>query len=242
MIGIFREHGMGNFRDLPMRLSTSPAMMYYLDNTESHKVAVNENYGRELLELLSLGVGKDEAFNYTEDDVKRALGRLPVGTTPRLTRLSPTAAARGSSAMTRRTTMIVRRPSWAETGRWDGEDIVNPICKQPGTARPLSRHLYNPFVADEVPVLSRRPTPPKDPKPLVSSEKAYLDSGYEINAKLRALFTSNFFKAESVRFAKVKNPAEMVVSILRMTGDHRGEVKLQACSISRKSPSPRAWI
>ena len=70
MIGMFREHGMGNFRALLMRLSTSPAMMYYLDNTESHKVAVNENYGRELLELFSLGVGKDEAFNYSEDDVK----------------------------------------------------------------------------------------------------------------------------------------------------------------------------
>src|SRR5262245_35483130 len=69
IIGMFREHGMGNFRDLLMRLSTSPAMMYYLDNTESHKVALNENYGRELLELFSLGVGKDEAFTYTEDDV-----------------------------------------------------------------------------------------------------------------------------------------------------------------------------
>src|SRR5215813_9686575 len=63
MIDMFRQHGMGNFRDLLMRLSTSPAMMYYLDNTESHKVAINENYGRELLELFSLGVGKDEAFN-----------------------------------------------------------------------------------------------------------------------------------------------------------------------------------
>ena len=70
MTGMFREHGMGNFRDLLMRLSTSPAMLYYLDNTESHKVAINENYGRELLELFSLGVGKDEVFNYTEDDVK----------------------------------------------------------------------------------------------------------------------------------------------------------------------------
>jgi uncharacterized protein (DUF1800 family) len=70
MIAMFRDHGMGNFRELLMRLSTSPQMMYYLDNTESHKVAVNENYGRELLELFSIGVGKDESFNYTEDDVK----------------------------------------------------------------------------------------------------------------------------------------------------------------------------
>src|SRR5260370_9336342 len=61
---------MGSFRDLLMRLSTSPQMMFYLDNTESHKVAVNENYGRELLELFSLGVGKDNALNYTEDYLK----------------------------------------------------------------------------------------------------------------------------------------------------------------------------
>ena len=70
MIEMFREHGMGNFQHLLMKLSTFPGMMYYLDNTESHKVALNENYGRELLELFSLGVGKDEAFNYAEDDVK----------------------------------------------------------------------------------------------------------------------------------------------------------------------------
>ena len=82
MIAMFREHGMGNFRELLMRLSTSPQMMYYLDNTESHKVAVNENYGRELLELFSIGVGKDEAFNYTEDDVK-ACARVGLASTQR---------------------------------------------------------------------------------------------------------------------------------------------------------------
>ena len=49
MIGWFRDNGMGNFRHLLQMLSESPQMLYYLDNTESHKVAVNENYGRELL-------------------------------------------------------------------------------------------------------------------------------------------------------------------------------------------------
>ena len=46
MIDLFRENGMGNFRDLLYKLSTNPGMMYYLDNSESHKVALNENYGR----------------------------------------------------------------------------------------------------------------------------------------------------------------------------------------------------
>ena len=51
-------------------LSSDPCMLYYLDNFENHKNAVNENFGRELLELFSLGVGMDGEFNYTEDDVK----------------------------------------------------------------------------------------------------------------------------------------------------------------------------
>src|SRR5262249_5667842 len=219
-IGMFREHGMGNFRALLMRLSTSPAMMYYLDNTESHKVAVNENYGRELLELFSLGVGKDEAFNYTEDDVKAcaraftgwnnapAYPPFPHGRSPWQFRYDP--ADHDDSEKT----------FLGETGRWNGEDIVNIICKQPGTARFIARHMYDLFVADEVPVPSWRLTPPKDMEAIKILEKAYFDSGYEIKAMLRALFTSNFFKAASVRFARVKSPAEMVVSILRMTGEH----------------------
>jgi uncharacterized protein (DUF1800 family) len=234
MIGMFREHGMGNFRDLLMRLSTSPAMMYYLDNTESHKVAINENYGRELLELFSLGVGKDEAFNYTEDDVKAcaraftgwnnapAYPPFPHGRSPWEFRYDP--ADHDESEKT----------FLGETGRWNGEDIVNLICKQPATARFLSRHLYNFFVADEVPVPSWRQTPPRDVEAIHILEKAYFDSGYEINAMLRALLTSGFFKAASVRFARVKSPAEMVVSILRMTGDHCGEVKPGLFDISEE--------
>src|SRR5467141_2654692 len=121
MIGMFREHGMGNFRDLLMRLSTSPAMMYYLDNTESHKVAVNENYGRELLELFSLGVGKDEVFNYSENDVKACARAFTGWNNAPAYPPFPYGRSQWSSAMTRRTTTIVRRPSWvrpvAGTGR-----------------------------------------------------------------------------------------------------------------------------
>jgi uncharacterized protein (DUF1800 family) len=225
MIAMFREHGMGNFRDLLMRLSTSPQMMFYLDNTESHKVAVNENYGRELLELFSLGVGKDNALNYTEDDVKAcaraftgwnnapAYPVFPYGRSLWQFRYDP--ADHDDSEKT----------FLGETGRWNGEDIVNIICKQPAAARFISRHLYNFFVADEVPVPSWRLTPPKDPETIKSLEKAYFDSGYEIKAMLRTLLKSDAFKAPSARFARVKSPAEMVVGLVRMVGEHRDEIK-----------------
>jgi uncharacterized protein (DUF1800 family) len=97
------------------------------------------------------------------------------------------------------------------------------IVEQPATARFIARHLYNFFVADEVPVPSWRQTPPKDQELIGKMEQAYFDSGYEIKAMLRALFTSDNFK--QARFAKVKNPTEVVVGTLRMVGEHRGEIK-----------------
>jgi uncharacterized protein (DUF1800 family) len=222
-VGMFREHGMGNFRDLLMRLSTSPAMMYYLDNTESHKVAVNENYGRELLELFSLGVGKDDAFNYGEDDVKAAARAFtgwnvappyppfPYGRSPWQFRYDP--ADHDDSEKT----------FLGRTGKWNGEDIVNIVVEQPATARFLSRHLSNFFVEDEVQVPSWRQTPPKHPELIQALEQAYFDSGYEIKAMLKVLLNSDTFK--QARFAKVKNPAEVVVGTLRMVGEHVGELR-----------------
>jgi uncharacterized protein (DUF1800 family) len=224
MIALFREHGMGNFRDLLIKLSTNPGMMYYLDNSESHKVALNENYGRELLELFALGVGKDESFNYSEDDVKvcaraftgwnvaPAYPPFPYGRSPWEFRFDP--ADHDDSEKT----------FLGETGNWNGADIIDIACRQPAAARFVARHLYNYFVADDVQIPAWRLTPPRDQEAIKALEKAYFDSGYEITAMLKVLFTSDFFKNEDVRYAKVKNPAEMVVGTLRMVEEHQ-EVK-----------------
>ncbi|PON12892.1 hypothetical protein C2W62_37245, partial [Candidatus Entotheonella serta] len=69
-ISHFRRLGLGSFRDILLEISRDPAMVFYLDNCMSHKDAINENYGRELLELFSMVVGMDGHSNYTEDDVK----------------------------------------------------------------------------------------------------------------------------------------------------------------------------
>ena len=111
-----------------------------------------------------------------------------------------------------------------ETGNWNGDDILDIICKQPATARFISRHLYNFFVADDVQIPAWRLTPTQDAELIRAMEKAYFDSGYDITAMLRTLLTSASFKSEPVRYAKVKNPAEMVVGTLRMVEDHR-EIK-----------------
>jgi uncharacterized protein (DUF1800 family) len=64
-IRLFRSSGLGSFRDLLHAVTIDPAMLIYLDGTDSTGDKPNENYGREVLELFTLGVG-----NYTEDDVK----------------------------------------------------------------------------------------------------------------------------------------------------------------------------
>ena len=64
-IDMFRRCGLGNYRGLLVELSKDPAMILWLDNNENHKGSINENYGRELLELFSMGIG-----NYSEEDIK----------------------------------------------------------------------------------------------------------------------------------------------------------------------------
>ena len=212
MIDMFREKGMGKYRDLLIEVAKNPAMIYWLDNNENHATAVNENWGRELLELFSMGVS-----NYTEDDV-RECSRAFTGWTmsPKLPRFH------------------MGRWDWyfeykeddhdngdktfmGETGNFNGEDIIDIILKQPATARFVARHLYNFFVADEVQVPAWPVTPPRDPEAIDFLSRALMETDYDIRAVLRMLFNSDFFKA--AQFRKVKNPTEVVVSTLRMAGD-----------------------
>ena len=212
MIDMFREKGMGKYRDLLVDVAKNPAMIYWLDNNENHATAVNENWGRELLELFSMGVS-----NYTEDDV-RECSRAFTGWTmsPKLPRFH------------------MGRWDWyfeykeddhdhgdktflGETGDFNGEDIIDIILKQPATARFIARHLYNFFVADEVQVPAWPVTPPRDPAAVDFLANALMETDYDIRAVLRLLFNSDFFKA--AQFRKVKNPTEVVISALRMAGD-----------------------
>ena len=211
-IGMFRRHGLGRFSDLLVRLSKDPAMIVWLDNNDNHRGAINENYGRELLELFSMGIG-----NYTEEDVKESV-RAFTGWT-----------IENEEYMTLRAHKASIWPySWiayqfeyreeghddgektvlGESGRLNGEDIVHIIAGQPATGRFVARRLYRFFVADEVSV--------EGEQLIVSLTDEYFGSGYEIRPVLRTLFKSDHFKSEAVRFVKVRGPAEYVAGVLRM--------------------------
>ena len=212
----YRRHGMGSFPNLLLELSRSPQMVYYLDNCMSHKDAINENYGRELLELFSMGVGMDGQPNYTEDDVQvcaraftgwtitNAIPRYPYGRYELGFLYNPDDHD-GSE-----------KTFLSETGRWNGEDVIDIIARHPGTARFISRHLYNFFVADDPQVPAWQDTPPQDPEAIKILEEEYFRSNYDIRSMLMVLFHSEFFK--KARFAKVKSPAETVVGTMRLVG------------------------
>src|SRR5918999_594242 len=213
----FRQHGLGRFPNLLTELASDPAMVYYLDNQMSHKDAINENWGRELLELFSMGVGMDGHPNYTEDDVKVCAQAFTGWTIGNAIPRYPYGRYEALFLYNQYDHDDDEKTFLGETGRWNGEDVIDIIAKQPATARFISRHLYNFFVADEPQVPAWQNTPPRDPEAIKMLEDEYFRSGYEIRSMLRVLFNSDFFK--NARFAKVKSPAEVVAGTLRLVGD-----------------------
>ena len=216
-IDMFRRQGMGSFRDLLVELSKDPAMIIWLDNNQNHKGAINENFGRELLELFALGIG-----NYTEQDIKEC-ARAFTGWTLGNAEYMAVRASKDSI-------WPYGRISWhfeyrredhddgektflGETGRFDGEDVIDIIARQPAAARFICKRLFQFFAADEV--------DDEGARVIKAMEKSYFDSGYEVRSVLRTLFNSDYFKSERSRFARVKGPVEYVIGAIRRAGSYR---------------------
>ncbi len=206
-IDLFRRVGLGKFRTILLEISRNPGMMYWLDNQNSHKGAPNENYGRELLELFSMGINEHGEGAYTEADVKAAARAFTgwasrptpppffLGPFPMQFRFDPADHDEGEKTFL------------GETGNFNGDDIIDIIVKQPTTARFVARRLYRFFVAD---------TP--DEREVDRLARVYAETDGDIRAMLRSIFNSDHFKSEAVRFRKVKSPAELVFGIARLTG------------------------
>jgi uncharacterized protein (DUF1800 family) len=211
---MFRRCGLGNYKSLLAEVAKNPAMIFWLDNNENHRDAVNENWGRELLELFSLGVS-----NYTEVDVREAsraftgwtvankIPRLPYGRFPWHFEYREF-----DHDDTEKTFL-------GHTGRFNGEDIIDIIVREPATSRFICRHLYNFFVADEPQVPAWTIEPARDEAALETMVNSFEASGYNMKAVLRTMFKADFFK--NARFSKIKSPAEVVAGTLRLVGSYQ---------------------
>ena len=218
-IDMFRRFGLGKFDVLLEELSKDPAMIIWLDNQDNHSGAINENFGREILELFSMGIG-----NYTEEDIKEC-SRAFTGWTLKNAEYMSVRAMKDSI-------WPYGRISWhyeyrdedhdhgektflGETGNFNGSDIVSIISKQRATATFISRHLYDFFVADEVPVPQWPYTPPRDPEAIETLADAYMSNGHDLTEVLRVLLKSDFFKDSC--YERIKCPAEYVAGCLRVS-------------------------
>jgi hypothetical protein len=188
---MFRTLASGSFRDLLIGILKDPAMLVYLDNGENIKQHPNENFGRELLELFTMGVG-----NYTERDVREA-ARAFTGWTNNvlLFRLDADQHDFGEKTFLGR------------TGAFNGEDIIDIILRQPVTAEFVAAKLYRFFVRDEI-------------AGSVKAElgRTYRDSGYQMKPLLKRIFLSKDFYSPPAFATQIKGPLHLVVSTYKKTG------------------------
>jgi len=211
MLKMLRERGLENYRDMLQEVAKNPGMIFWLDNNENHSYAVNENWGRELLELFSMGVG-----NYTEKDVREAsraftgwgispaIPRYPYGRHDWIFEYHPEDHDNDEKTFL------------GHVGNFNGNDVIDIICEQPATARFICRHLYSFFVADEPQVPAWSVTPPVDPQAIETLAKVFRGSRCEIRPVMRTLLNSDFFKEAT--FTRIKSPTEVVVDTIKMVG------------------------
>ena len=216
-IDMFKRVGFGSFRDILIELSKDPAMIIWLDNNDNHDGAINENYGRELLELFSMGIG-----NYSEDDIKEA-SRAFTGWTLKNAEYMSMRAMKDSIWPYGRIAWhfefresdhdVAEKEFLGERGAFDGGEVVEIICKQDATARFICSRLFQFFAADEIDEEGERV--------IERMMAAYFESDYEIRSALRTLFNSDYFKGDAARYARVKAPVETVVGAVRLAGSYR---------------------
>jgi uncharacterized protein (DUF1800 family) len=223
---VIRAYALGRFADMLKASARHPAMLTYLDNRFSTRAAPNENYGRELLELHTVGLG------YSESDVKNA-ARLFTGLTVRW----DTGKYRYDAGQHATGAVQVLGFKHANATAAGGEAaalaLLDHLAVHPATAKRIVTKLCVRFVADE------------PPASLVTKlTKVYLDNKSAIAPVLRALFTSAEFAAAVG--AKTRTPYEDVIATVRTLGfapDKSGIKGLQALYWISESAgqAPLAW-
>jgi uncharacterized protein (DUF1800 family) len=203
-IAMFRKYALTDFRTLLIEISKDPAMIFWLDNHTNTKRVHNENYGRELLELFSLGIG-----NYTEDDVKNC-ARAFTGWTLKNTIPAAQPYGRFDWEYEFRPDLhdYGEKEFLGERGNFDGTDIIDIILRQPAAAQFLAMRLYKFFVADE-----------PDQTAIDGLAEVCRETRYDMRSIMRSLLMSDYFQSEAAYYAKVKSPAELVAGIMRTVED-----------------------
>jgi uncharacterized protein (DUF1800 family) len=217
-IEMLRDNALGSLNNLLNLIATDPAMLVWLDGNTNTKQNPQENFGRELMELFSRGVGF-----YTEQDVYAA-ARVFTGWNLKIDRGSgdgdntysfiynanshETAAKTFSFPIYGDGSTTIQSRA-AAGGMQDGLDLINALSMHPETARRVAGKLYAYFVSETVPA----------PASFINQlATIYLQNNSNIKPVLQAIFTSPQFTDPSVYFTHYSWPVEYVVRSIKETG------------------------
>jgi uncharacterized protein (DUF1800 family) len=225
-----RPHVFGKFKDLLLATARHPAMLYYLDNWESmwpdgvdqiqvgpfatvppppgipfppnrQPHGLNENYGRELMELHTLGVNG----GYTQKDVIE-VARCFTGWTIKRPYTNPEFDFASFMHDPGEKTVLGHKIS-AGGGEQDGLQVIDILAHHPSTAKFISKSLAQRFVADD------------PPQSLIDKmAQTFQKTDGDLRAVMETMFSSSEFLSEDAWMAKVKSPLEMIASAVRATG------------------------
>jgi uncharacterized protein (DUF1800 family) len=219
-VELFRQYALGNFRNLLVDVAKDPAMLVWLDGRTNTRQRPQENFGREIMELFTFGVG-----NYTEQDVYAA-ARVFTGWNLRQVAAAggnndpgtyyefafnanqhDTAAKTFTFGIYGADKTIPARP--AADGMQDGLDFISALARHPETARRLARKLWNFFVTDlEAP----------DPRFVETIAGEYLRNNTEMKPVVTAIFRSGWFLDPPSWYTRYSWPVEFVVRAIREVG------------------------
>lgn len=195
-----RRHALGRFDELLAAVVTHPAMLINLDNVSSTRRHPNENLGRELLELYTVG------RIYDEDDVK-ASARILTGWTVEMWTTFLARYDEGDHARGPVRVLGFEHPNASADGRQVTRDYLRYLAHHPATARRVARRLAVKFVRDD------------PPDALVDRlARVYLDHDTAIAAVLKALVRSPEFRRAAGTGVKVRDPGEDLVAAYRALG------------------------
>lgn len=203
-IELFRTMGMSNFRDLLLAVSQDPAMIFWLDNQLNVVGKPNENFAREVMELFTLGIG-----HYTEKDIQEAARAFTGwGYSQRgQNRRDDVPRPFDSFVFSPKLHDDGQKTIFGKTGNFNGEEVIDMLCKNPQTARYLTEKAWAFFVSS---------TPNKAAIDRISKE--FFDSGLEITVLVRSIINSKEFFAPEVVGKLIKTPIDFAIDTARQLG------------------------
>ncbi len=187
---LLRRNALGNFANMLHEMSRDPAMLIYLDGANSRKQQPNENFGREVMELFTLGEG-----NYTEKDIKEVARAFTGWSIDRET---------GQFMFRKAMHDYGDKTIFGKTGNFEGDQVLDMILNRPETAQFITRKLWREFVSPE-----------PDEKEVRRLASIFQASGYNIGKLMRLILSSDAFYTPDNRATLIKSPVEFVVGTLK---------------------------